>query len=173
VFIVKTGDQARGSAYGRWRYQGRYALRDVYLVRCGIEELAAAMAAQVVTRAGLKRLHDTVDSMRAAADVGDLVGMAEGDAMFHARIFEIAGSPLIQDITESIAGVVHGSRQVAFADPQRVCEPIQEHLTIIKALAAGDPLRARLAMRAHIRNVADRAGLALRLPGVQAQDENG
>lgn len=166
VFIAKPGDKGRGSAYGRWRYQGRYALRDVYLVRCGIEELAAAMAAQVVTRAGLKRLQDTVDHMHAAADAGDLVAMAEGDELFHACIFEIAGSPLMQDITESIAEVVTGSRQVAFADPLRVREPIEEHAAIIAALASGSPTRARLAMRAHIRNVADRAGLALRVPGV-------
>jgi len=168
VFIVKQGDPDYGSVYGRWRYQGRYALRDVYLVRSSIEELAAAMAAPVVTQAGLKQLQDTVDAMHAAADRGDLLALAQWDTAFHARIFELAGSPLIQDIAESIADVVASSRQLAFADPQRVREPINEHAQIIAALACGQPARARLAMQAHIRNVADRAGLALRVPGVDA-----
>jgi len=167
VFIVQQGEHGYGSAYGRWRYQGRYALHDVYLVRSSLEELAAAMAATVVTQAGLKRLQDTVDGMQAAADVGDLVAMADWDTKFHACIVELAGSPLIQDIAGSIAEVVASSRQLAFADPQRVREPIEEHVRIIAALASADPMRARLAMRTHIRNVADRVGLALRVPGMQ------
>src|SRR5690606_34728713 len=60
VFIARPGDKGMGSAYGRWRFQGRYALRDVYLVRSQLEELAAGLAAEVVTRAGLARLKATV-----------------------------------------------------------------------------------------------------------------
>ncbi|WP_407851272.1 FadR/GntR family transcriptional regulator [Bordetella petrii] len=167
VFIVRPGESGLGSAYGRWRFQGRYALRDVYLVRCELEELAAALAAGVVTRHGLARLRATVDQMEAAAAEGDLVVMAEGDHAFHAGLYEIAGSPLLQDIADSIGDVVEGSRQVAFADPARVREPIREHLAIIDALATGVPEQARRAMRAHIRNVADRAGLALAIPGLR------
>jgi len=165
VFIARPGDKGMGSAYGRWRFQGRYALRDVYLVRSQLEELAAGLAAGVVTRAGLARLRATVRQMEEAARAGDLVSMSEGDNAFHACIFEIAGSPLLLDISESIGEVVEGSRQVAFADPARVTEPIREHAAVIEALATGSARAARRAMRAHIRNVADRAGLALEVPG--------
>lgn len=164
VFIASPGESGLGSAYGRWRFQGRYALRDVYLVRCELEELATALATGVVTRHGLERLRATVAQMESAAADGDLVLMAEGDHAFHAAIYEIAGSPLLLDIAESIGDIVEGSRQVAFADPARVREPIREHLAIIDALATGDPEQARRAMRAHIRHVADRAGLALAIP---------
>lgn len=166
VFIANPGEKGLGSAYGRWRFQGRYALRDVYLVRNELEELAAALAASVVTQAGLARLQATIDQMDTAASAGDLVTMSEGDRAFHACIFEIAGSPMLLDIAESIDDVVDGSRQVAFADPARVREPIREHAVIIEALATGSPDAARRAMRAHICNVADRAGLALSIPGV-------
>jgi len=173
IFITKQGDPEYANVYGRWRYQERYALRDVYLVRSSIEALAAAMAAPVVTQAGLQQLQNTVDSMRAAADRGDLLALAEWDAAFHARIFEFADSPLIQDIAESIADVVASSRQLAFADPQRVREPIDEHARIIAALACANPVQARLAMQVHIRNVADRVGLALRVPGVDESEKDG
>lgn len=164
VFIVMGGEKASGTAYGRWRFQGRYALRDVYLVRNELEELAAAIAAGVVTKAGLGRLRATIDRMQIAADGGNLVAMAEADRLFHARIFEIAGSPMLLDVAESIGALVENSRQIAFADPTRVREPIREHARIVDALATGSASAARRTMREHIRNVADRAGLKLQVP---------
>ncbi|MBB5215919.1 FadR/GntR family transcriptional regulator [Parapusillimonas granuli] len=161
VFIAEPGEAGLGSAYGRWPFQGRYPLRDVYLVRAQLEELAAMLAASVVTESGLERLRDTVRLMQAAADVGDLVSMAEGDHAFHACMFELAGSPLLLDILAGIEDVVEGSRQVAFANPARVNEPIHEHMLIIEALATGSPEKAGLAMRHHLNNVADRSGVRL------------
>lgn len=169
VFIVRNGEKASGAAHGRWRFQGRYALHDVYLVRNELEELAVAMAAVVVTPAGLGRLRATIDRMEAAADAGNLVVMSESDRLFHARIFEIAGSPMLLDVAESIGAQVENSRQIAFADPDRVREPIREHARIVDALATGSAQVARRAMREHIRNVADRAGLNLEVPGRTAQ----
>ncbi len=166
VFVAQPGAKGSGSAYGRWRFDGRYALRDVYLLRSQIEELAAGMAAKAVTSAGLARLRACIARMQSAADAGDLVAMSEADRLFHARIFELAGSPMLLDLSESIADIVEGSRQVAFADPARVREPIREHVRIVDALAAGSAKAARRAMRAHIVHVADRAGLALTIPGV-------
>lgn len=166
VFIAGAGATGSGGARGRWRFQGRYALRDVYLVRNELEELAAAMAAGVVTPAGLARLRATIERMESAADAGNLVAMSEADRAFHAHIFEIAGSPMLRDLAEGVADVVESSRQIAFADPARVREPIREHARIVDAMAAGSPKAVRRAMRAHIRNAADRAGLALAVPGV-------
>lgn len=168
VFIARNGEKSSVTAYGRWRFQGRYALHDVYLVRNELEELAAAMAADVVTQAGLGRLRATIDRMEVAADAGNLVLMSEADRMFHARIFEIAGSPMLLDLAESIGAQVENSRQIAFSDPARVREPIQEHARIVEALASGSAEVARCAMREHIRNVADRAGLILAAPGRRA-----
>jgi len=161
VFIARPGEQGRGSAYGRWPFQERYALRDVYLVRAQLEELAVMLAASVVTSSGLERLRGTVAQMEQAAQLGDLVTMSDGDHAFHAYIFELAGSPLLRDILANIEDVVEGSRQVAFANPERVSEPIAEHRRVIDALATGSPAQAGAAMRAHLNNVADRAGVRL------------
>jgi len=166
VFLARPGEKGRGAAYGLWRFQGRYALRDVYLLRSQVEELAAAMAAAAVTGAGLARLRRCVEKMQAAADAGDLVALAEADSAFHAGIFEIAGSPMLIELAESLAEVVEGSRRVAFADPARVHEPIREHLRILDALKERSGKAARRAMRAHIVHAADRAGVQLEVPGV-------
>jgi GntR family transcriptional repressor for pyruvate dehydrogenase complex len=161
VFIARPGEQGRGSAYGRWQFQERYALRDVYLVRAQLEDLAVMLAASVVTPSGLERLQETVRQMEDAQQTGDLVTMAEGDHAFHAYIFELAGSPLLLDILAGFHEVVEGSRQVAFANPGRVAEPIAEHRHVIEALSTGSPELARAAMRAHLTKVADRAGVRL------------
>lgn len=164
VFIVRSEERRAAGPQGRWRFHGRYALRDVYLVRNELEELAAAMAAAAVTRAGLARLRATTERMRAAADGGNLVAMAEADRAFHAHLFEIAGSPMLCDLLESVAAVVDSSRQVAFADPKRVREPIREHERIVEAVASGSQKAARKAMRTHIFNAAARVGVALAVP---------
>ncbi|TAN29944.1 MAG: FadR family transcriptional regulator [Castellaniella sp.] len=163
VFIASGRERGQGSAYGRWQFQGRYALRDVYQVRAQLEDMAVMLAARVVTPSGLDRLRATVRQMEAAARVGDLVAMSEGDHDFHAYIFQLAGSPLLLDTLTSIQDLVEGSRRVAFANPDRVVEPIAEHACVIEALASGSADKARAAMRAHLVNVADRSGVRLDL----------
>jgi GntR family transcriptional repressor for pyruvate dehydrogenase complex len=166
VFIVRLGEKRSRGARGHWRINSRYALRDVYLVRNALEELAAAMAAGVVTAAGVARLRATIRRMETAADAGDLVAMAEADNAFHSGIVDIAGSPILHDLADSISDVVDKSRQIAFSDPARVREPISEHARIVDAMATGSPAAVRKAMRAHIRNAAGRVGIVLDVPGV-------
>jgi GntR family transcriptional regulator, transcriptional repressor for pyruvate dehydrogenase complex len=166
VFIVQPAERKRSNLLGRWRFETRYALQDVYLVRNELEELAAALAAGVVTKAGLSRLRETIEQMRSGAECGDLVSMAEADRAFHATLIEIAGSPILFDLAENIAEVVESSRRIAFADPDRVREPIREHERILDALAMGSKKRARAAMRDHICKAAGRVGVTLVIPGV-------
>ena len=165
VFIAAQDESGSTNAQQRRFFRGRYALADIHMVRAQLEVLAVTLAARAITPVGLDRLRATVAQMQAAAAVGDLVTMAEGDHAFHACIFEIAASPLMLDIVENINDVVERSRQVAFAEPARVSEPIAEHARIIDALAAGSPERAVQAMREHLRNVADRTGVRLEMSG--------
>jgi len=164
VFIVQPAERRRSTSYQRWPLGARYAIHDVYLIRSELEELAAALAAIVVTKAGLARLGKTIEQMRSGAESGDLVSMAEADRAFHVALMEIAGSPMLLDLSENIAGIVERSRRIAFADPHRVREPIREHERIVEALAAGSAKRARAAMRIHIRKAADRVGVRLSIP---------
>lgn len=166
VFVASGHEQGRGSAYGRWQFQERYALRDVYQVRAQLEELAVTLAARVVTQSGLDHLRATVQRMGDAARAGDLITMSERDHDFHAYILQLAGSPLLVDAMTNIEQLVEGSRRVAFANPDRVVEPVAEHVRIIEALATGSPQRARAAMRAHLANAADRSGVRLDPDGI-------
>lgn len=161
-----SGEARAERAEPHLRFHGRYALRDVYLVRNELEELAVALATSVVTAAGLGRLRATIERMRAGADAGDLVAMAEADRAFHAGIVDIAGSPMLRDLADSVAEVLDHSRRVAFADPVHVREPIREHERIVEAMATGSPKAARKAMRAHICRAAGRVGVGLEIPGV-------
>lgn len=165
VFIARPGDPRSGTAEERWRFQARYTLRDVYLVRNEIEELAVALATGAATRTGLARLRKTIDQMRAGATSGDLVAMAEADRAFHAGIVEIAGSPMLRDLAEHVGQVLEHSRQVAFADPVHLREPIDEHEAIVTAMASGSAKAARKAMRNHICRAAGRGGVQLEIPG--------
>lgn len=165
VFIVAQDKNGLAGKRQQRLFHGRYALADVHMVRAQLEVLAITLAARVITATGLERLRATVAQMQAAAAVGDLVTMAEGDHAFHACIFDIAASPLMLDIVENINDVVERSRQVAFAEPARVSEPIAEHARIIDALAAGSPECAVQAMLEHLRNVADRTGVRLEISG--------
>src|SRR5690606_18818810 len=136
VFIVRPGDEAGAlGARAPWRFGQRYALRDVYLVRNELEELAVAMAASAITPGGLARLRATIDRMSAAADARDMLLVSEADHAFHAIIVDIAGSPMLRDLAESIAEVAEHSRRLPLADPARVRDPIREHERIVDAMA--------------------------------------
>lgn len=166
VFIARPGEErAALGVRGRWRFRQRYALRDIYMVRNELEELAVAMATSVITPAGLARLRVPIERMSAAADSGDLLQVSEADHAFHVAIVDIAGSPMLHDLAESIAEVVEHSRRLPLSNPARVREPINEHIRIVDAMATGSPKAARKAMRSHICNAAARVGVILEIPG--------
>lgn len=128
------------------------AVVHVVEVRRVLEGEMAALAAERATRAQVSTMRRALKAIDAAAAAG-LDGVLE-DLAFHRSIGESTGNPqfrlllgfLEQYLREGMR-ITRGNeaRRLDFMEAVRV-----EHLAIVDAIAAGDPVRARLVAREHL-----------------------
>lgn len=158
--IVADRAQPRAVSVAHWKSSERYTPREVFQLRLGLERLAVELVGASITDAGIARLQRIIDEMSEAADAGNLALLAERDEDFHELLFSYAGNGLLSDMYASIRKLANASRDLAYADPLRIREPILEHQEVVRALSAKDG-NAPQAIEAHIRRAAERTGIHL------------
>jgi len=123
--------------------------------REAIECEVAARAAVERSEADLAALAAAIAGMRASAG-GEAQGSADRD--FHVRLAEATGNAVLVRIVDQLwreLGAALRQRPDGAAGPARGARDaaLAEHEAILAALAAGDPVAARGAMRAHLASV--------------------
>jgi DNA-binding GntR family transcriptional regulator len=132
-------------------------LREVWVVREGLEGLACGLAARHMTDAEIDQLDDIVafEIKALKADKWHENYEETNTAVdFHRQI--VLGSRnqrLVQLVTDDLGYLLKVYRyRTMIGHPQRAEVAIQEHKAIIRALRMRDPALAEMTMRAHIRN---------------------
>jgi GntR family transcriptional regulator, transcriptional repressor for pyruvate dehydrogenase complex len=121
---------------------------ELYEVRRILEAAAAALAAGRIDAQEKQDLAQTLQRMREARNVEELV---EADVAFHAVIAKAAGNAVLTSLLASLATrtmrarLWHGREADGALDETR-----NEHRRIYEAIMAGDPDLARAAAAAHI-----------------------
>ena len=121
---------------------------DLYEVRRILEAAAASLAAARIDEEGKRNLGVTLETMRKAEGVEDLV---EADVAFHAVIAKAAGNAVLTSLLASLSTrtmrvrLWHGRAADKALDDTR-----EEHRRIYEAIIEGDPELARAAATAHI-----------------------
>ena len=121
---------------------------ELYEVRRILEASAAALAAGRIDDEEKEDLGRSLERMRKAATVEELV---EADVAFHAVIARAAGNAVLASLLSSLSTrtmrvrLWHGR-----AADQALDETREEHRRIYEAIIAGDPELARAAATAHI-----------------------
>jgi DNA-binding GntR family transcriptional regulator len=122
-------------------------------VRMVLEGLCAAKAAEHVTRDEAKQLKAIGRRMRAAVTSGDVLGYSQLNQELHGMVREISTQRTAQDVLERLrAQSVRHQFKLAM-HPGRPNVSLPEHLAIIDAICAHDPVAAEEAARAHLRSV--------------------
>ncbi|WP_228484687.1 FadR/GntR family transcriptional regulator [Microbacterium cremeum] len=124
-----------------------------------LEEALSEAAARRATPEQVAQLRADVDRMVASQESGDFDDAREADIAFHWRLQHIVDNPVLRFLHE---GLSHVLRDDIAARRQEVAEGTREHddrtdsvhYEIVDAIAAGDPVGARLAMRRHFGGVA-------------------
>jgi DNA-binding GntR family transcriptional regulator len=132
-------------------------LLDSYALRAELESFAVRLALPRMTDADLVELRDSFDKMRRAASEGDAHAEARADASFHARISQMAGSPILERVwlylepfsRTYIAMVVPGADLPSIADL---------HRPVLEALYRRDADAATAALRHHFAEVSTMLG---------------
>ena len=136
-------------------------LRSVVELLSAIRSAASAHAASRRTPAQLAAITHWYKAIGRAIRNGQ--PGEEEDIAFHRAIIDAAGNPLFLQILEFLdARMRHFVRTARSNSRHRgLTEQVQaEHRVMLEAIAASDPVAARLAAEQHLANALDRLGLA-------------
>jgi DNA-binding GntR family transcriptional regulator len=133
-------------------------IREGYVVRAELEGLAAALAATLITRSQLERLHESVELFRTCRDTdAELELWSRANASFHEIVHEAAANErlraILADLHKSfprdLTEIVLGEK------PRRIEDNVEQHERILDAIEGHDSDLARARMIEHVRNAGD------------------
>ncbi len=143
----------------RWRFDNRFSPVDVFQFRLLIETFTARLAATTLTSEQIAGLHANVEEMKTAFRAADLESSARIDAEFHSKIITCSGNKLFPEIYAITADIVLEAHRLPLIARNRLWEPVDEHLDILKAFEQHDPDGAAYYMRLHLMRTASRSGI--------------
>jgi DNA-binding GntR family transcriptional regulator len=138
---------------GRGTYVAGLSLQDVleiYEVRSLLEPFAAKVAAVQLSAEDIRALQEDVEAARRAASAGRLDEAFRLDIHLHKSLVAATRNGRLSQILMELDDQVHRIRALAPHKPGRLGATIDEHTTIVEALAARDPDKAEQAMRNHL-----------------------
>jgi DNA-binding GntR family transcriptional regulator len=112
--------------------------RDLFDVRSALEVLASRLAAQRATPADIATLRGLVDTAAKAVARNDIDAAHRANSALHDDVTAIAGNPFLRTALEPLQGRMHW----LFRHVTDMSELVEEHRTLVEAIASGDPDRA-------------------------------
>ena len=125
-------------------------IREVYSLRCILEEEAMRLAAENGTNEDFDRLQETMDSMLNAAKGDQPSKVTDLDFLFHHQIWEIAGHTRLKEVLEGITTQIKMYLAVQTQLYDDLATGISDHQLLLQALRKRDGERAAQAMRNHL-----------------------
>ena len=126
------------------------ALPEAIIIRKALEATTAHLAAERATSSQILVLRSILERQREANAAGYRDAFHQADEMFHATIAEVAGYPGIWTLIQQVKVHVDRYRRLTLPQEGRIARTIAEHATILDAIEAHDPARARTAMDIHL-----------------------
>jgi GntR family transcriptional repressor for pyruvate dehydrogenase complex len=139
---------------GAWRSstpQKKRALRDAFEARKIIEPEIAALAASRATGAEIRRMEAILAQQ--AHEVARGETGVEPDTAFHSLLACSTKNQLLLKLNESIVDGLCKTRERSLHAPGRPARSLAGHRTILDAVRARNPGRARIAMLHHLQEI--------------------
>lgn len=128
-------------------------IREGAFLREAIEVAAIERVAARIADAELQRLRRNLTVQTALVADGDIPGFYAMDAAMHELLLSFTGFPKLAVVAETAWLHVNRARQLILPVPGRVEATLAEHQAILSALEARDPVAARGAVQAHLRQL--------------------
>jgi GntR family transcriptional regulator, transcriptional repressor for pyruvate dehydrogenase complex len=134
-------------------------VRHVYVFRSTLEGDAAGLAAEQRLADPLAAAHRALAKLEKSLSTSNEA--KEADLEFHLAITAACGNPfflrVLRSIQQSVEFSIGLTRTLSLTHPQERRLLVQaEHVAVLEAVEAGDPERARIAMRTHLGNACRR-----------------
>ena len=136
--------------------------RDTFDVRLGLERLVMSRLAGRLTREQIKTLEEHVDQEEQARGNNEPLSIRLATE-FHILLAEMTGSPVLARYVSEVSSRC-GLILALYSRPHSSECAVNEHRSVIAALAAGDIKRASAVMGEHLEAVAGRALIVARPP---------
>ena len=134
---------------------------EIQEARMALEQLLARKAATRLTADDLTDLRGLLSEMRKCVDAGDPLGYSELDRRFHKLIWAIAGHRVSRTLVENLKSQSIRFQYRTIFQPGRPNHSLDEHASLVDALATGDGDAAEAAMRRHLNKVVESLKLAM------------
>lgn len=128
-------------------------IREGAFLREAIEVAAIERVAETITEDQLTQLRRNITVQAALIADGDVPGFYQTDAAMHELILSFTGFRKLAQVSETAWLHVNRARQLILPVPGRITATLDEHRAILVALESRDPDAARLATRAHLRQL--------------------
>lgn len=128
-------------------------IREGAFLREAIEVAAIERVAETITEDQLTQLRRNITVQAALIADGDVPGFYQTDAAMHELILSFTGFRKLAQVSETAWLHVNRARQLILPVPGRITATLDEHRAILAALESRDPDAARLATRAHLRQL--------------------
>jgi GntR family transcriptional repressor for pyruvate dehydrogenase complex len=129
--------------------QSKELATDIIEVRQHLEVYMAGLAAKNATKQQIAQIYGTILNMQSEVEAGG-IGI-EGDNQFHLEIARASQNKAFAIIMELLAELLTESRKATLSIPGQPVKSIQDHMTIFKAIQAGDEKRAAKEMADHLK----------------------
>jgi len=131
----------------------RTGIHDLFELRRILECEAAALAAERKMPEDLAEMDAATEEMAAALYSGLADGFIDADLRFHLALAGATGNRLVLHSMHAVRDVLRRALLTVYRIPQSPESAVGEHRKIREAIAAGDAVRARDEMRAHLDRV--------------------
>jgi len=123
---------------------------EIYDLRAMMDEAVGRRLAECITPEQLKAVRTMVEAMEKAVKAGDADSYHLLNLEFHDKLVDYAGNRKLTTVYRRIINELSLFRRLNLADRKLLPISAGEHRGIVKAIAAGDPEAAGLAMREHV-----------------------
>ena len=130
------------------------SLKDVLEVREALEELAARLACDKITKEGVNRLKEAAQDFRSALKSNDITQMAEADVRFHDVICNATENQKLGQLLNNLREQMYRYRIEYLKDQQVYEKLLSEHEEIIRHIEKGEKDEAARVVSRHIENQA-------------------
>ena len=130
------------------------SLKDVLEVREALEELAARIACDKITKEGVNRLKEAAQDFRSALKSNDITQMAEADVRFHDVICNATENQKLGQLLNNLREQMYRYRIEYLKDQQVYEKLLSEHEEIIRHIEKGEKDEAARVVSRHIENQA-------------------
>lgn len=128
------------------------AVMDARFVREAIEAEVVRVAVGQVDDAAVANLRNQIARQRAIPE-GDHAGFLAADEAFHRTLAEIAGKAYAWRVVEEVKAQMDRVRYLSFGGATSTAVLIDQHESVVDALAAGNRKLAEASIRAHLREI--------------------